>query len=238
MKASVIQTGAEAVLIRKGTLVLKQRVPKGYRLKELDEKLRKSRTRGEAKLLEKAGKIIFVPRVMKVDERKMEIDLEFIDGQKLSEYLDELKNWKEVCLMIGENIARLHDAGLIHGDLTTSNMIYVDGQTSVSDNKVGRAVSRGARLNGLNDIPLCSTTLPHRGKVYFIDFGLGFHSDKTEDKAVDLHLIKQALEAKHFKRFEDYFNLVLKGYALSKNFNEVMKRFEKVELRGRYRAQF
>ena len=41
------------------------------------------------------------------------------------------------------------------------------------------------------------------GKVYFIDFGLGFFSNKTEDKAVDLHLLKQALESKHYQIFEN-----------------------------------
>ena len=53
-------------------------------------------------------------------------------------------------------------------------------------------------------------------KVYFIDFGLGFESKKIEDKAVDLHLIKQALEAKHFNNYEKFFQAVLKGYKLSK----------------------
>ena len=48
-------------------------------------------------------------------------------------------------------------------------------------------------------------------KIYFIDFGLGYISNKTEDKAVDLHLLKHALEAKHFKNCEilikEIFNL-------------------------------
>ena len=74
--------------------------------------------------------------------------------------------------------------------------------------------------------------------VYFIDFGLGFHSDRIEDKAVDLHLIKQALEARHSKIYEKAFKAVLQGYKISKNYKEAIKRLEKVEKRGRYKAQY
>ena len=205
MKEKIIQRGAEAVLIEKGSLVLKRRVKKGYRLEEIDEKLRARRTRSEAKLLEKAGKVIDVPEVLKVNDKNKEIDMEFISGRKLSENLDELKDWKEVCEKIGENIAKLHDLNIIHGDLTTSNMIYVEKEE----------------------------------KVYFIDFGLGYGNGKTEDKAVDLHLIKQALEAKHFDNFEKYWKVIVEGYKKeSKNAEEVLKRLEKVERRGRYRNQY
>lgn len=206
LSEKIIQRGAEAVLIQKGNLVLKRRIAKGYRLKELDEKLRKTRTRGEVKILEKALKLgINVPHVEKVNEKEKEIDMEFISGLKLSESLDEMKNWKEVCLEIGKNIAKLHDAGIIHGDLTTSNMIWNEKER----------------------------------KIYFIDFGLGFHSNSAEDKAVDLHLIKQALEAKHFAKWQDYFNVIVESYQKnSVHAQEVLKRFEKVERRGRYKEQY
>jgi len=202
MKETIVAQGAEAVLIRKGDLMLKRRVVKGYRLKELDDKLRKTRTRKEAKLLEKAARLINVPKMIKVNDKEMEIDMEFIEGKKLSENLDEMKNWKEVCLEIGKSIAILHDAGIIHGDLTTSNMIWSEG------------------------------------KLYFIDFGLGYENGRTEDKAVDLHLIKQALEAKHFLHFKEFFEMVRKGYEMSENYKETMSRFEKVEKRGRYKEQY
>ena len=50
--------------------------------------------------------------------------MQFIDGKKLSDNLDSLPNNIEICKMIGQNIAKLHDNDIIHGDLTTSNMIY------------------------------------------------------------------------------------------------------------------
>ncbi|MCA9485411.1 MAG: Kae1-associated serine/threonine protein kinase [Nanoarchaeota archaeon] len=223
MKEQIIQQGAEAVLIRRGSEVLKRRVEKGYRLKELDDKIRKLRTRGEGKILEKAGKIVAIPKVKKVDEKAGEIEMEFIDGLKLSENLDELKNWKEVCERIGENIAKLHDAGIIHGDLTTSNMIYVDEENL---NRITSSAHPPAGKSGSNF------------EVYFIDFGLGFQNGRIEDKAVDLYLIKEAFEAKHFKRFEEYFKAVLEGYKISENFKETLTRLKKVEKRGRYKAQY
>ncbi|MBI2451454.1 Kae1-associated serine/threonine protein kinase [Candidatus Pacearchaeota archaeon] len=204
MQEQIIQQGAEAILIKKGEELIKRRVKKGYRISELDEKLRKSRTRKEFKLLEKARNLIDVPSVKKVSDKEMEIDMEFIEGEKLSDNLDNLENWRGVCLQIGENIAKLHDAGIIHGDLTTSNMIWKE----------------------------------QGKKVYFIDFGLGFFSDRVEDKAVDLHLIKEALEAKHFKNFENYFKTILQGYKISKNYKEILRRLERVERRGRYKEQY
>jgi len=230
----IIQQGAEAVLIRRADLVLKRRVRKGYRLKELDERIRKLRTRSEARLLEKSGEIISVPVVKKVNEREKEIDMEFIDGLKLSENLDGLKEWKEVCFLIGKNIALLHDAGIIHGDLTTSNMIWVDKSTTAGA-QIGR---NGKSLRPIGK-QLASLADARGGKLYFIDFGLGYGNGRVEDKAVDLHLIKQALEAKHFLHWEKYWEEIKKSYEkTSKNAVEVLKRLEKVEKRGRYKQAY
>ena len=75
-------------------------------------------------------------------------------------------------------------------------------------------------------------------KVYFIDFGLGFESKKIEDKAVDLHLIKQALEAKHFKNYEKFFRAIQEGYKLSKHHEATLSRLKVVEKRGRYKGAY
>lgn len=202
MKEKIIGLGAEATLIKKSDILVKKRFPKSYRLSILDEKIRKSRTKKESKLLEKASKLIPVPKLIKSSEKDKEIDMEFIEGKKLSENLDNLKNNIEVCKQIGENIAKLHDADIIHGDLTTSNMILKEN------------------------------------KVYFIDFGLGFESNKIEDKAVDLHLIKEAFEAKHFNHSSNFFKAVLEGYKISRYYKETLKRLEAVEKRGRYKQAY
>jgi tRNA A-37 threonylcarbamoyl transferase component Bud32 len=53
--------------------------------------------------------------------------------------------------------------------------------------------------------------------------------------AVDIHLFKQALESKHYKIYENAWKEFLKGYKENKKYQEVLERFEKVELRGRYK---
>ena len=204
MKQKIIQQGAEAIILLDEKGITKRRRRKSYRISEIDDKIRKQRTRSEAKLLNKASKFIPVPDITKVNEKAKEIIMDFIDGKKLSDYLDNfpLKKQKEICKSIGESVAKLHDSDIIHGDLTTSNMILK------------------------ND------------KIYFIDFGLGFISHKFEDKAVDLHLLRQALEAKHFKNWEVLFEEVLKGYSKSKDSKIVLERLKAVEKRGRYKEKY
>ncbi|MBI2670460.1 Kae1-associated serine/threonine protein kinase [Candidatus Woesearchaeota archaeon] len=197
----IIQRGAEAILYLEHNKIIKERIKKSYRIPEIDIEKRKYPTRREAKLLQEASKIIYVPRVFEMDDKNMKVIMEYIDGKRLKDIFDNLKNRREICSKIGNSIARLHDNDIIHSDLTTSNMILKDD------------------------------------RVYFIDFGLGFISKKIEDKAVDLHLMKQALDSKHYNNSEESFKLILEGYKASKNYNEVIKKLEKVESRGRYKAR-
>ncbi len=192
--------GAEALIKLGKNSAVKDRIKKNYRISIIDDRLRKQRTKKEIKLLEKSHSLIPVPKLIKSSE--FSIEMEMIKGKKLSLFLDKLKNKYEIAKQIGKNIAILHDNNIIHGDLTTSNMIY------------------------------------SKNEVYFIDFGLGYESSNIEDKATDLHLIKQALEAKHFKYFEKLFNSILKGYKISKNYSLVVKRLEAVEKRGRYKQSY
>jgi len=77
-----------------------------------------------------------------------------------------------------------------------------------------------------------------REKIYFIDFGLGFISQKVEDKAVDLHLMRQALQSKHHKHFQESFDAVMGGYKEEiKDFKAIEARLAKVEMRGRYKQK-
>ena len=226
MAEKIIAQAAEAIIIQEGNKIIKRRLKKGYRIPEIDEKLRKLRTRVEAKLLEKSCKLISVPKVIKVDEKTKEIEMEFIDGRKLSENLDKLKNKFEIMVQVGKEVAKLHDNNIIHGDLTTSNIILVENENEKIINKT---------TNSINQSVSNSKLIKNSFKVYIIDFGLGFTSSRIEDKAVDLHLIKQAVEAKHFKYHEKLFTSFLKGYKTSKEAEKVLKQLEAVELRGRYK---
>jgi TP53 regulating kinase-like protein len=211
MKEKILQQGAEANIILveqngKEPFIIKDRIKKGYRLTSIDEQIRTRRTRAETKLLEKASQIIDSPKPLFEHSIKnsSKLKMPFIDGKKLSEYLDSfpLEKQKKICRILGSNIAKLHDNGIIHGDFTTSNMILKNG------------------------------------KVFLIDFGLGFISHKIEDKAVDLHLLRQALEAKHFLHWHDLFKSVVLGYSSSKNSISVLEQLKKVEARGRYKEAY
>jgi TP53 regulating kinase-like protein len=193
----LIAQGAEAKLFKDGSILIKHRIKKDYRIKEIDLPLRQFRTRRESKILQKLEALKFpAPKLLKFDDKDMKIEMEFIDGKKLADHLEKL-DYKKICWQIGERIAVLHKNDVIHGDLTTSNMI----------------------LKG--------------GTVYFIDFGLSFFSRRAEDKAVDLHLVKQALESKHYTIWEDCFKEIAAAYSDK----EVLARLEKVEGRGRYKSK-
>ncbi|MBU0471832.1 MAG: Kae1-associated serine/threonine protein kinase [Nanoarchaeota archaeon] len=189
-----IGSGAEAIIFLEKNSIIKQRIKKNYRIKEIDETLRKNRTRTEANILEKIP--IKAPKLKRTDRKEI-IEMDYIEGEKVRDLLD---NKPEIALLIGKNVAKMHDAGIIHGDLTTSNMIL---------NK----------------------------ELYFIDFGLSFFSKKIEDKAVDIHLFKQALESKHYKVGEEAYNQFLKGYKDSKEYQQVISRLKNVEARGRYKKK-
>jgi tRNA A-37 threonylcarbamoyl transferase component Bud32 len=370
MASKILQQGAEAIILLSKNIITKDRIPKSYRLPELDKQIRKRRTKSEKKLLEKASKIINSPKPIETYEWD-KIQMPFIDGKKLSEHLDNfpLTKQKQICKKIGESIAKLHDSDIIHGDLTTSNMILVDNDNKSKNNKFEKQLSKLKKLNlpvneyaifgsgplsirgiresedidiivkpklwdkltktyvqqneelikidsieiyknwfpqwgdinkliddadifkGIrfvklkhvlawkkvynrekdkkdmqlikafikNSSSLTKSSAKKSGKadfvainhastpiIYFIDFGLGFISHKFEDKAVDLHLLKQALEAKHFKHWKKLIEEVFKGYLgrgsraqdeykKSKDSKIVLERLKAVEKRGRYK---
>ncbi len=129
----LIKKGAEAELFKSEFLgkkvLIKKRVSKKYRRKELDEKIRIERNKREAVLLHKA-KIIGVrtPIVYRIDSEKKELVMEFIEGNRLKDELNE-KNLN-YCFEFGKIVAKLHNANIIHGDLTTSNMLVQNSGSS------------------------------------------------------------------------------------------------------------
>mgnify|MGYP001607177659 CR=1 FL=1 len=75
----LIARGAEAVIYLKDGKLVKERVKKGYRLEEIDEALRKRRTRSEAKLLREARRAgADTPQI--TSEGAFTIEMDFING--------------------------------------------------------------------------------------------------------------------------------------------------------------
>ncbi len=139
----LIKRGAEAELRRTEFLgrpaVEKFRVPKAYRLGVLDEDLRRSRIRTETRLMSEARAAgVAVPILYDIDLGENKIVMEFIDGPTVKDVLDTggpaaMKAARE----IGRIAGRLHRAGIIHGDLTTSNMILRGGRIVMIDFSLG-----------------------------------------------------------------------------------------------------
>jgi len=121
--------GAEAYLFKEQwygrTILRKVRIPKSYRHPMLDQRLRGARTIREAKILTGARKIgISTPIVYYIDVPNASIIMEFLEGERVKELLyTARKGYNEICVKIGEIIGKLHKNNIIHGDLTTSNMI-------------------------------------------------------------------------------------------------------------------
>ena len=143
----LIKRGAEAELRRTEFLgrpaVDKTRVPKSYRLTELDDGLRRSRIRTEARLMAEARAAgVPVPIIYDIDLGETKIVMEYIAGPTLKEVLDRRgPAGLEVAHEMGRVIGRLHRAGIVHGDLTTSNMILRAGRLVLIDFSLGEKTS-------------------------------------------------------------------------------------------------
>jgi len=126
----LIKKGAEANLYleewHSRKVIMKRRLPKNYRIPELDEKIRSQRTIYEPQVIHKAKEAgVPTPTIFMVDVAEANIIMEFVDGKQVKQVLNDLPQEEKLRLSrhIGGLIGRLHKYGIIHGDLTTSNMI-------------------------------------------------------------------------------------------------------------------
>ena len=153
--AVLTKRGAEAELRRTEFLgraaIEKARVPKAYRLPELDATIRRSRIRMEARLMtESRAAGVSVPTVYDVDMAAGTLVMEFIEGPTVKQVFDEGGPAAlEVARQVGQVVGRLHRAGIVHGDLTTSNMILRDGRIVMIDFSLG-AKDPGREARGVD----------------------------------------------------------------------------------------
>ncbi|WNY24677.1 bifunctional N(6)-L-threonylcarbamoyladenine synthase/serine/threonine protein kinase [Methanolapillus millepedarum] len=192
-------------------MVVKERIKKGYRLDVLDARIRKERTRTEVRMMTEARRAgVITPTVSGVSD--VSIQMEYIDGVPLKFAVDAHESdpvfLESLFVFVGKAVGKLHAANIIHGDLTTSNMIYTNA-TSAEPEK--SAVS-----------------------VCFIDFGLSFTDKNIEAKGVDVHVLFQTLESSH-RNSKQLIAFFSKGYVSEFNqATDVLKRAEEIKLRGRY----
>ncbi|XP_019084495.1 PREDICTED: TP53-regulating kinase-like isoform X2 [Camelina sativa] len=135
----LIKQGAEARVFESTFAgrrsIVKERFPKKYRHPVLDAKLTLKRMNAEARCMTKARKLgVCTPVLYAVDTLLHSLTLEYIEGDSVKDiFLDFGANGiveerlDDVATQIGAAIAKLHDGGLAHGDLTTSNMLVRSG---------------------------------------------------------------------------------------------------------------
>lgn len=241
---TLITQGAEALLFKSTYLLpsipsaLKYRPPKPYRHPTLDARLTRQRILAEARVLAKCRACgVPVPAVYALDEGAGWIMIEWIEGEvirvRLNEWLGKRSDVVEgeprddtalrrMMARIGVAVGKMHEIGLVHGDLTTSNLMLrlVDGKASA-----GNGETNGRAADEVLD-----------GEVVLIDFGLAFQNSQDEDKAVDLYVLERAFGSTH-PRAEGLFTELLAAYGKSyKGANVVLKRLDGVRMRGRKKS--
>jgi len=178
----IIGRGAEAILEMKDfkdlyfpskdlkiEIVIKKRIKKGYRIKEIDLHLRRSRTILESRLMHEAKKYVRTPTLFEIDPDECYIVMEYIEGDRVKELLEKVNSEKRenVCFKIGNMVGKLHKNGIIHGDLTTSNMIYKFNEIYLIDFGLGE-FSREIEKQGV-DMHLLKEALQSTHYKYFLE---------------------------------------------------------------------
>jgi TP53 regulating kinase-like protein len=204
----LIYRGAEADLFLGSWAGLKSvykwRKPLPYRLKVIDDEVRRHRTVHEAQMVRLAKLAeVRTPRLYHVDPRTSTLVMEYLPGRRLKEQATLIGKGElaKTFSTFGRMVGRLHKAGISHGDLTTSNIICDDGDLSL------------------------------------IDFGLSFRTERTEDHAVDLRLVKETLTGAHSEIATEALRSFVEGYGLEvgeKRRKEVLRQLSSIERRGRY----
>ncbi|CAK7243567.1 MAG: serine/threonine-protein kinase bud32 [Sporothrix thermara] len=157
------------------------------------------------------------------------------DGEQDLEQLRAEASLKALLQRMGAAVGSLHRAGVVHGDLTTSNLMLRGGgsdnndddddddddETSEATKKAGEARTKKADLEG---------------EIVIIDFGLASQSSSDEDRAVDLYVLERAFGSTH-PRAEALFEEVIKEYGKTfKQSAPVLRKLEDVRMRGRKRS--
>lgn len=229
---TLITQGAEGRLYKTTYLLpsipcaLKYRPPKPWRHPILDQRLTRHRILSEARILSKCRRDgLRVPDVYAMDESAGWLMLEWVQGtpvrvninQRLGnrmEGIEDDEELKDLMRRIGAAVGKMHSIGIIHGDLTTSNMMLNPpaGQSETDS------------LSGLE------------GEIVIIDLGLASGGVHDEDRAVDLYVLERAFGSTH-PRAECVFGEVLDAYKKSfKQAGVALKKLEEVRMRGRKRS--
>lgn len=140
MTMELFHRGAEADLFTSQfaswKVVVKKRVPKHYRDKTLDSMIRRQRTITESSLMHESRRSgVRTPSLFGIDLDNTTIMMVFIPGSLARDSLDEMKSQQKIAVFtsLGEQVGLMHEGGIVHGDLTTSNIIISEDTPYVLD---------------------------------------------------------------------------------------------------------
>lgn len=162
-RGRLLYRGAEADVIQGDwqglPAVYKVRKPLRYRLPELDEEIRRQRTLHEAEMIHQAKKAgVAAPFVYDVDVPTSTLVMEYIAGPRVKDLIaSERAAAGKIFREFGKDVARLHAAGIMHGDLTTANVVRRDGGLVFID--FGLSVRTGRLEDHAVDLRLIKETL-------------------------------------------------------------------------------
>lgn len=192
---NLIKRGAEAEIYlsewQNRQVVLKRRVIKSYRHEEIDRRLREARTKLEAKLISEARRFgVSTPIIYDVDTLESQITMEYINGKQIKEVLHNVgdEEQKKLCVEVGRCVGRFHKNDLIHGDLTTSNMILRDDRIYFIDFSLG-GKSREIEAKGV-DLHLLSEAFESTHSEILDMFNFVLEGYKNEYEEADKVIAK------------------------------------------------
>ncbi|KAK0167727.1 hypothetical protein PV327_001599 [Microctonus hyperodae] len=229
----LICQGAEARIYKGnylGKLTLKkERFQKKYRHSDLDEILTKDRIKSEVRAIVRAKAAgITTPAIFLIDLTRRSIFMEYIDNaitlksyieQMINESTDEL--WiNQLGKVLGSLLIKLHTKNIIHGDLTTSNILVKKTIFEKSKNSENKDDEYDEKL------------------FIIIDFGLARVDSTAEDKAVDLYVLERSLLSSH-SQVSSLFSVIMeyyqKGLVDTKQRSDIISKYNDVRARGRKR---
>ncbi|MDG7010519.1 MAG: Kae1-associated serine/threonine protein kinase [Nitrososphaerota archaeon] len=110
--------------------IYKVRKPLAYRLPVLDDAIRRQRTLREAEMIRQAKQAgVPSPYIYDVDVPRSTLVMEYVEGERLKDEAASMgeDEARQVFREFGTDVARLHSAGIVHGDLTTANVVRRKG---------------------------------------------------------------------------------------------------------------
>lgn len=200
--------------------LVKERFSKKYRHPDLDVQLTRQRIRAEQKAFERCKSAgVATPKVLTVDTPGRKIYMEYLENaitakrfidSVICDGIEDNPKINSLATEIGRVVGVLHGHNIIHGDLTTSNMLLD---------------------------PVVDTESQFPFRLVMIDFGLSFHSLNVEDMGVDLYVLERALLSTH-SQLPHLFGLMLDSYKKHNTYKvaETIAKYEAVRARGRKRT--